>query len=130
MARATFPITRSAWPRTKPCCTDYIARAHCETGVTFVGRLGTYRYLDMDVTNLARRWIAPRSTWKALRMTAPCPLSRGAMTRARVCAVVVTFDRLDKLNIALDRLLAEPLDHIVVVDNASTDGNRRVSCAG
>jgi len=44
------------------------------------------------------------------------------MTRARVCAVVVTFDRLDKLNIALDRLLAEPLDHIVVVDNASTDG--------
>ena len=28
----------------------YVARAGDETGVTFVGRLGTYRYLDMDVT--------------------------------------------------------------------------------
>ena len=26
----------------------YLARA--ESGVTFLGRLGTYRYLDMDVT--------------------------------------------------------------------------------
>jgi len=30
--------------------TKYIARARAEQGVTFVGRLGTYRYLDMDVT--------------------------------------------------------------------------------
>jgi UDP-galactopyranose mutase len=29
---------------------DYAARAQTETAVTFVGRLGTYRYLDMDVT--------------------------------------------------------------------------------
>lgn len=28
----------------------YVERAEAETGVTFVGRLGTYRYLDMDVT--------------------------------------------------------------------------------
>ena len=28
----------------------YIDRVECETGVTFVGRLATYRYLDMDVT--------------------------------------------------------------------------------
>ena len=28
----------------------YETRAKAETGVTFVGRLGTYRYLDMDVT--------------------------------------------------------------------------------
>ncbi len=28
----------------------YTAAARSETGVTFVGRLGTYRYLDMDVT--------------------------------------------------------------------------------
>ena len=28
----------------------YVAAAEAETGVTFVGRLGTYRYLDMDVT--------------------------------------------------------------------------------
>ena len=29
---------------------EYIARAEATQGVTFVGRLGTYRYLDMDVT--------------------------------------------------------------------------------
>lgn len=29
---------------------DYIAAAEAVGGVTFVGRLGTYRYLDMDVT--------------------------------------------------------------------------------
>ena len=29
---------------------DYVARAEAAPGVTFVGRLGTYRYLDMDVT--------------------------------------------------------------------------------
>lgn len=29
---------------------QYVERAESETGVTFVGRLGTYRYLDMDVT--------------------------------------------------------------------------------
>ncbi|HEX8048618.1 UDP-galactopyranose mutase, partial [Rhizobium sp.] len=29
---------------------QYVARALQETSVTFVGRLGTYRYLDMDVT--------------------------------------------------------------------------------
>jgi UDP-galactopyranose mutase len=29
---------------------QYVERAQQETGVTFVGRLGTYRYLDMDVT--------------------------------------------------------------------------------
>lgn len=28
----------------------YVDRAEAERGVTFVGRLGTYRYLDMDVT--------------------------------------------------------------------------------
>ena len=29
---------------------QYVERALEETGITFVGRLGTYRYLDMDVT--------------------------------------------------------------------------------
>ncbi len=29
---------------------EYVARAEREASVTFVGRLGTYRYLDMDVT--------------------------------------------------------------------------------
>lgn len=30
--------------------TRYLQRANLETSITFVGRLGTYRYLDMDVT--------------------------------------------------------------------------------
>lgn len=29
---------------------QYVARSLRETSVTFVGGLGTYRYLDMDVT--------------------------------------------------------------------------------
>ena len=29
---------------------QYVARARETSGVTFLGRLGTYRYLDMDVT--------------------------------------------------------------------------------
>lgn len=36
--------------REKTLLADYMARAETEAGVTFVGRLATYRYLDMDVT--------------------------------------------------------------------------------
>ena len=36
--------------REKALLEDYIALAEADAGVTFVGRLGTYRYLDMDVT--------------------------------------------------------------------------------
>lgn len=39
-----------------------------------------------------------------------------------LAALVVTHDRLDQLRLTLARLLAEPLDHVVVVDNASSDG--------
>ncbi|WP_386684968.1 glycosyltransferase [Loktanella sp. R86503] len=38
-----------------------------------------------------------------------------------LCAIVVTFNRLHQLQITLPALLAEDVDHIVVVDNASTD---------
>lgn len=34
----------------KALLTQYLKAAQAEEGVTFVGRLGTYRYLDMDVT--------------------------------------------------------------------------------
>jgi UDP-galactopyranose mutase len=34
----------------KKLLSDYVALAEQESGITFVGRLGTYRYLDMDVT--------------------------------------------------------------------------------
>ena len=37
-----------------------------------------------------------------------------------LAAVVVTYNRPDQLAITLDRLLTEPVDHIVVVDNASS----------
>jgi GT2 family glycosyltransferase len=41
-------------------------------------------------------------------------------------AVVVTYNRLDQLQVTVPRLLAalaEGLDHVIVVDNASTDGS-------
>ncbi|WP_199257427.1 UDP-galactopyranose mutase [Paracoccus binzhouensis] len=47
----------------KAMLADYVALAEAEPNVTFVGRLGTYRYLDMDVTirealDCGRRYLA------------------------------------------------------------------------
>jgi UDP-galactopyranose mutase len=42
-----YPIRQVA---EKALLKDYVARAEATPGVSFVGRLGTYRYLDMDVT--------------------------------------------------------------------------------
>lgn len=44
--------------------------------------------------------------------------------RARVCAVVVTFNRKELLRGCLDAVLGQsrPVDRVVVIDNASTDG--------
>lgn len=39
-------------------------------------------------------------------------------------AVVVTYNRLDKLKKVIGQLLLEPCDAVVVVDNGSTDGSR------
>lgn len=39
-----------------------------------------------------------------------------------LAALVVTHDRLGQLRLTLSRLLEEPIDHLVVVDNASRDG--------
>ncbi|MDQ7775134.1 MAG: glycosyltransferase [Paracoccus aminovorans] len=41
-----------------------------------------------------------------------------------VAAVVVTFNRRAALQKTLARLLAEPLDHVLVIENGSTDGSR------
>ncbi|SHF79663.1 UDP-galactopyranose mutase [Loktanella atrilutea] len=51
----------------KSLLADYVALAKEAPNVTFVGRLGTYRYLDMDVTirealDLAAAFLAARST--------------------------------------------------------------------
>ena len=42
-----YPIRQT---KEKALLSTYMKRAEEEEGVTFVGRLGTYRYLDMDVT--------------------------------------------------------------------------------
>uniref|UniRef100_A4WZP1 Glycosyltransferase 2-like domain-containing protein n=1 Tax=Cereibacter sphaeroides (strain ATCC 17025 / ATH 2.4.3) TaxID=349102 RepID=A4WZP1_CERS5 len=43
---------------------------------------------------------------------------------ARICAVVVTYNRIDQMQKTVARLLEEPIDHLVVVDNGSSDGSR------
>ena len=55
----------------KAMLTRYVERARAERGVTFVGRLGTYRYLDMDVTirealDCGRRFLAARAAGEAM----------------------------------------------------------------
>jgi len=55
-----YPIRQVA---EKTLLADYVAKAEQESNVTFVGRLGTYRYLDMDVTirealDCGRRFLA------------------------------------------------------------------------
>jgi UDP-galactopyranose mutase len=45
----------------------YQARARAEPGVTFVGRLGTYRYMDMDVTIRAALDVAQAYLWRDAR---------------------------------------------------------------
>lgn len=41
-----------------------------------------------------------------------------------LCAVVVTFNRFAQITRTVERLLAGPLDRLIVVDNGSTDGTR------
>jgi len=56
----------------KVLLSDYAARARAEENVTFVGRLGTYRYLDMDVT--IREAMDAAETFLATRAdSAPMP---------------------------------------------------------
>ncbi|MEO0390675.1 MAG: UDP-galactopyranose mutase [Pseudomonadota bacterium] len=66
-----YPIRQVA---EKALLSEYVALARQQSGVTFVGRLGTYRYLDMDVT-----------IREALQ-TAQVFLERGACTPAFVNA--------------------------------------------
>ncbi|RFZ88927.1 UDP-galactopyranose mutase [Shinella sp. WSJ-2] len=58
---------------------DYVGRAEQEKGVTFVGRLGTYRYLDMDVTirealDTARLYLARKDEGAAMSAFLHAPL--------------------------------------------------------
>lgn len=42
----------------------------------------------------------------------------------RIAAVIVTCNRLEKLKQTIEKTLAQPFSHVVVVDNASTDGTQ------
>ena len=56
---------------------DYVALARQARNVTFVGRLGTYRYLDMDVT--IREALDVSAIWLAAREAGqPAPVFSGA----------------------------------------------------
>lgn len=59
-----YPIRQVA---EKTLLAEYVDKARAEDNVTFVGRLGTYRYLDMDVTirealDCSRRYLATLET--------------------------------------------------------------------
>lgn len=71
-----YPIRQVA---EKALLKDYVARAEAESGVTFVGRLGTYRYLDMDVTirealDTARAFLADQDEGRSPRAFYVAPL--------------------------------------------------------
>ncbi|MCB1396683.1 MAG: UDP-galactopyranose mutase [Rhodobacter sp.] len=71
-----YPIRQVA---EKSMLAEYVALAKAETNVTFVGRLGTYRYLDMDVTirealDCGRMWLAAQETGAAMPAFAVNPL--------------------------------------------------------
>ncbi len=46
------------------------------------------------------------------------------MPPATICAIVVTFNRREKFQRTLRRLLEEAVDQVVVIENGSTDGTR------
>ena len=46
------------------------------------------------------------------------------MSLATICAIVVSYNRLEKLQRTVLRLLEEPVDLLIVVENGSTDGTR------
>lgn len=57
----------------KNMLSDYIALAEKERGVSFVGRLGTYRYLDMDVT-IEEALLSARKFIECSKMGTNCPV--------------------------------------------------------
>lgn len=71
-----YPIRQVA---EKALLADYVSAAEGAQNVTFVGRLGTYRYLDMDVTirealDCADAWLAARDTGSPLPRFSKAPL--------------------------------------------------------
>lgn len=82
-ARACGPLDIPYYPirlvREKEQLARYVALAASETRTTFVGRLGTYRYLDMDVTirealDCARRYLASTASGQPMPAFVTPPL--------------------------------------------------------
>lgn len=51
-------------------------------------------------------------------------MSQSETSSPVLAAVVTTYNRLAQLKVTVARLLAEPLDHLLVIENGSTDGSR------
>ena len=71
-----YPIRQVA---EKALLAEYVAKAEVEPNVTFVGRLGTYRYLDMDVTirealDCGRRYLASMDSGEKMPAFVVSPL--------------------------------------------------------
>jgi UDP-galactopyranose mutase len=71
-----YPIRQVA---EKTLLAEYVDKARAEDNVTFVGRLGTYRYLDMDVTirealDCGRRYLATLETGEKMSAFTVNPL--------------------------------------------------------
>ncbi|RYH01041.1 UDP-galactopyranose mutase [Salipiger sp. IMCC34102] len=82
-ARACGPEDTPYYPirlvEEKALLADYVARARQTEGVTFMGRLGTYRYLDMDVTirealDTARAFLAAHQSGDTPPLFSQAPL--------------------------------------------------------
>ena len=66
--------------------------------------------------------VANDRSWTSRRRKVAIPfIAELPAGQVRIAAIVVTHNRLDQLRLTVVRLLAERLDHLVVVDNASTD---------
>lgn len=77
------------------------------------------------VVNLAswpRTWLRLGPERHAARETAPAHPLPCRLPAVTLAAVVVTWNRLARLQESLPRLLAGPVDRVMVVDNAGTDG--------
>ena len=66
----------------------------------------------------------PGDGWGQLSMVQDLAKAQHDGADPVICAIVVTFNRFEKLQRTVARLLDEPLDHILIIENGSTDGTR------
>ena len=100
----------------------YLSLAENETNITFVGRLGTYRYLDMDVT-IAEALKTAEVYLNSLTKKSANACVYGFCTM-KYTALIVTFNRLGKLKKTVEETLKLEFTNIVIVNNGSTDGTQ------